>query len=141
MGAIKDSRQIGERIRSRRKALAMTQEELGELAGVTYQQVQKYEKGASKLSPERLQRVAAALHAPLDYFFRDEKPSRHGSVREEMASYQRESPALSAEEREFLRQFRRLSNPSSRALALSLLRSLVKHAPRAGAHRVGQKQR
>ena len=60
MGSLKDSRQIGERIRSRRKALAMTQEELGELAGVTYQQVQKYEKGASNLSPERLQRVAAA---------------------------------------------------------------------------------
>ncbi|MBI1864921.1 MAG: helix-turn-helix transcriptional regulator [Nitrospirae bacterium] len=139
MGSIKDSRQIGERIRSRRKALAMTQEELGELAGVTYQQIQKYEKGASKLSPERLQRVAAALHVPLDYFFRDEKSGRLVSVREGLASYQREVAALSFEEKEFLRQFRRLDTPSSRALALSLLRSLVKHAPRAGALRVGQK--
>ncbi|OGW59501.1 MAG: hypothetical protein A2V83_10310 [Nitrospirae bacterium RBG_16_64_22] len=139
MGSIKDSRQIGERIRSRRKALAMTQEELGELAGVTYQQVQKYEKGASKLSPERLQRVAAALHVPLDYFFRDEKSGRQGSVREELASYKREGSALSNEEREVLRQFRRLDTPSSRALALSLLRSLVKHAPRASIPRVGQK--
>lgn len=139
MGSLKDSRQIGERIRSRRKALGMTQEELGELAGVTYQQVQKYEKGASNLSPERLQRVAAALQVPLDYFFRDEKPIRKGAVREEMASYKREAFAPSSEEKEILRQFRRLDTPSSRALALSLLRSLVRHAPRAVAPRIGQK--
>ncbi|WP_158767392.1 helix-turn-helix domain-containing protein [Terricaulis silvestris] len=60
---------IGKRIRARRLAIAMTQERLAELLGLTFQQVQKYEKGVNRVAASRLFDIAAALNAPLDYFF------------------------------------------------------------------------
>jgi transcriptional regulator with XRE-family HTH domain len=60
---------IGKRIRARRLEIGMSQERLAELLGLTFQQVQKYEKGVNRVAASRLFDIAAALRAPLDYFF------------------------------------------------------------------------
>jgi transcriptional regulator with XRE-family HTH domain len=60
---------IGQRIRARRMAQGMSQTELGDLLGVTFQQVQKYEKGVNRVGAGRLVRVGEALDVPVSFFF------------------------------------------------------------------------
>ncbi len=60
---------VGGRVRLRRLLLGMSQEELGDALGVTFQQVQKYERGANRIGAGRLYDVARALNVPIEYFF------------------------------------------------------------------------
>ena len=61
--------EVGQRIRARRMAQGMSQTELGNLLGVTFQQVQKYEKGVNRVGDGRLVRVGEALDVPVSFFF------------------------------------------------------------------------
>ncbi|WP_102959589.1 helix-turn-helix domain-containing protein [Mangrovicella endophytica] len=60
---------VGSRVRLRRTMLGMSQEKLGESLGITFQQIQKYEKGANRVGASRLQRIAEVLSVPVAYFF------------------------------------------------------------------------
>jgi transcriptional regulator with XRE-family HTH domain len=60
---------IGKRLRDARKALDMSQTTLANLIGITFQQVQKYEKGTNRISAGRLYEVAHALELPITFFF------------------------------------------------------------------------
>ncbi|MBV8977935.1 MAG: helix-turn-helix domain-containing protein [Alphaproteobacteria bacterium] len=61
--------QVGSRVRLRRMLIGMSQERLGELLGLTFQQVQKYEKGVNRIGAGRLYDVARILGVPIDYFY------------------------------------------------------------------------
>src|SRR3984885_15214613 len=61
--------QVGNRIRLRRMLIGMSQERLGELLGLTFQQVQKYEKGVNRIGAGRLFDVARILGVPIDFFY------------------------------------------------------------------------
>lgn len=65
---------VGARIRLRRNMVGISQEKLAEGLGVTFQQVQKYEKGTNRVGASRLQSIAAILDAPISFFF-EEGPS------------------------------------------------------------------
>lgn len=60
---------VGQKVRQARRELGLTQESLSSLLGVTFQQIQKYEAGQSRLSAGRLRDVAIALNKPIDYFY------------------------------------------------------------------------
>ena len=60
---------VGGRIRERRLMLGLTQQQLAEMIGVTYQQAHKYERGINRVSAGRLFEIARALSAPITYFF------------------------------------------------------------------------
>jgi transcriptional regulator with XRE-family HTH domain len=60
---------VGGRIRMRRKVLGVSQERLAEALGLTFQQVQKYERGANRVSASKLYEIARFLSAPIAYFF------------------------------------------------------------------------
>lgn len=60
---------IGQRVRARRILIGMSQEKLGELLGLTFQQVQKYEKGTNRISGSRMVEIADALQVEPAYFF------------------------------------------------------------------------
>ncbi len=60
---------IGERVRARRTALGMSQDALANRLGITFQQVQKYEKGVNRIAASRLFDIAAILETPVAYFF------------------------------------------------------------------------
>jgi transcriptional regulator with XRE-family HTH domain len=60
---------VGARIRERRTMLALTQQQLAEMIGVTYQQAHKYEHGINRVSAGRLYEFACALNAPITYFY------------------------------------------------------------------------
>ena len=62
---------VGSRIRLRRNMLGMSQEKLGENLGITFQQIQKYEKGTNRVGASRLQAIASILSVPVAFFFED----------------------------------------------------------------------
>jgi transcriptional regulator with XRE-family HTH domain len=63
--------ELGKRIRLRRVEQGLSQAELGSALGVTFQQVQKYEKGINRVGAARLQQIATALDVPVTFFFDD----------------------------------------------------------------------
>ena len=62
---------VGTRMRQRRRHLDMTQEELGDVLGLAYQQVQKYERGTNRISASRLFKLSQVLDVSIEYFFDD----------------------------------------------------------------------
>jgi transcriptional regulator with XRE-family HTH domain len=62
-------RHVGQRVRMRRLMLGMSQTTLGDALGLTFQQVQKYEKGSNRISASRLQRSSEILQVPIAFFF------------------------------------------------------------------------
>src|ERR1700730_13493079 len=62
-------RHVGSRVRMRRMMLSMSQEKLGDALGLTFQQVQKYEKGTNRIGASRLQQISLILQVPVSFFF------------------------------------------------------------------------
>ena len=76
---------VGSRVRMRRMMLAMSQEKLGDALGLTFQQVQKYEKGTNRIGASRLQQISHILQVPVSFFF-DGAPVIAGMPRAEGVS-------------------------------------------------------
>ena len=72
---------VGSRVRMRRMMLSMSQEKLGDALGLTFQQVQKYEKGTNRIGASRLQQISIILQVPVAFFFEGapELPGSRGS--------------------------------------------------------------
>ena len=66
---------VGSRVRMRRMMLGMSQEKLGDALGLTFQQVQKYEKGTNRIGASRLQQIAQILQVPVAFFFEGAPPA------------------------------------------------------------------
>jgi transcriptional regulator with XRE-family HTH domain len=62
---------VGSRVRMRRLLVGMSQEKLGTALGITFQQIQKYEKGSNRIGASRLQEIAGILGVQVSYFFED----------------------------------------------------------------------
>ncbi|MGP9790527.1 helix-turn-helix domain-containing protein [Roseinatronobacter sp. NSM] len=74
---------VGQRIRQRRWAVGMTQQQLAEVVGIKFQQIQKYETGMNRVSASRLWDIAQALKVPITFFFQDvtqEQASQHDDM-------------------------------------------------------------
>src|ERR1700750_1950335 len=70
---------VGSRVRMRRMMLSMSQEKLGDALGLTFQQVQKYEKGTNRIGASRLQQISHILQVPVSFFF-EGAPSPQGQT-------------------------------------------------------------
>jgi transcriptional regulator with XRE-family HTH domain len=78
-------RHVGTRVRMRRMMLGMSQTKLGDAIGLTFQQVQKYERGTNRIGASRLQQIAHILQVPVSFFFEGlplptETPSEEGTL-------------------------------------------------------------
>jgi len=73
---------VGSRVRMRRMMLGMSQEKLGDALGLTFQQVQKYEKGTNRIGASRLQQIAQILQVQVSFFF-DGAPTVPSAMRPE----------------------------------------------------------
>lgn len=71
---------VGSRIRLRRNMLSLSQEKLGEAIGLTFQQVQKYERGANRVGASRLHELSRVLDVPVSFFFDDMDPVRAPAI-------------------------------------------------------------
>src|SRR5258706_7479960 len=71
---------VGSRVRLRRTMLGLTKESLGETIGLTFQQVQKYERGANRIGASRLFALSQALDVPVSFFYDDIDPVRAPAI-------------------------------------------------------------
>jgi transcriptional regulator with XRE-family HTH domain len=108
---------VGARIRLLRKLRGLSQQALAEAAGVTFQQIQKYERGANRVSASMLARIAGALDAPVSEMFGEAGPAS-GAV-DEVAELLAEPGAL-----ELLRAFTALPRGPARGALVDFVRAL-----------------
>lgn len=118
---------VGARVRLRRMMLGMSQEKLGEKLGITFQQIQKYEKGTNRIGASRLQSIASVLSVPVSFFF-DGAPSHSGGVADGFSDSADGSflPEFlsSSEGIQLNRAFSRIADPKVRRRIIDLVRSL-----------------
>ena len=119
---------VGHRVRLRRMLIGMSQERLGELLGLTFQQVQKYEKGINRIGAGRLFEVAGILGVPISFFYEDvDAGTKAGGFAED------EPPPVmeflsSGEGLQLSLAFMRIKDPKVRRRILELVRSLAEQS-------------
>lgn len=115
---------VGEQVRMRRRQLGLSQERLADALGLTFQQVQKYERGSNRISASKLWETASFLDVPIDWFFRGLIAPAVSGVSES------EPPAFAAlklgpEDAELLAAFQRITRKRMRRSVLQLVRELA----------------
>lgn len=98
---------VGQRIRLRRREAGITQQQLGEAVGIKFQQVQKYETGANRVSASRLWDIARALHVPVYYFFEELSAQNTPTAPKRCAELRQLFGALPEDQQEALLQIAR----------------------------------
>ncbi len=117
---------VGERIRRRRRALNVSQDRLADQLGLTFQQVQKYERGANRVSASKLYQIAVALQASIPFFFEglpDTVPPG-GVAERERTPFVHDLP-LTPEEQELAALLSRIESKRVRRRVLELVRTLA----------------
>jgi transcriptional regulator with XRE-family HTH domain len=122
---------IGDRIRRRRIEIGVTQEELAAALGCSYQQIQKYESGANRVSAGNLLRLARRLNVPLDYFF-------IGWDEEAATGTATERPQGSRQVVELVRSFECVEDGAVRTAVTALVRAVAERALRRGPSRASR---
>ena len=117
---------VGNRIRMRRQLIGMSQEKLGELLGITFQQVQKYEKGANRISASRLYFTAKILGVPVQFFF-DDLPGveGHGGLSEAREEDTILASLMNAEGVSLAKAFRDADSSTKRKLIATIARVIA----------------
>ena len=128
---------VGRRIRQRRTLLGMSQEKLAEAIGLTFQQVQKYERGGNRVSSSRLFDLTHILDVPISYFFdemgagvADKSPSRlMGVPASKMQKATAEpDPLAKRETLELVRAYYKIAEPRVRKRVFALTKAIAKAA-------------
>ena len=125
---------VGARVRLRRTLLGMSQEKLGEAIGLTFQQVQKYERGANRIGASRLFDLSRVLDVPVSFFFDDmtedvqnQSPRLISGIAgfEETASSYEADPMTKRETLELVRAYYRITDPQVRKRVFELSKALA----------------
>ncbi len=121
---------VGARVRLRRTLLGMSQEKLGDAIGLTFQQVQKYERGANRIGSSRLFDLSRVLDVPIGYFFDDmpaavasSSPAQARGMAEEPASHVLD-PMAKRETLELVRGYYKIVDPHIRKRLFELTKAL-----------------
>lgn len=114
------NKKLGEKIKELRKSRGVSQMEMAENLGISYQQIQKYEKGKSSLSAYRLYQIASFLNIPVSFFFEEEEDL----ISEEKERY-KVSPLLNKEEKNLLKKFRKIKNRKVHQTIIKLLEAIA----------------
>ena len=136
-------RRIGRRLRERRMVIGMSQERLGELLGVTFQQIQKYERGSNRIGSSRLYQLSRVLEVPVTFFFaeapaaeaRAGDAARPGLAESDAAFDRAGAPGFEPEAEtalpghrdvlELVRAYQRIQDPTVRRRVGELVRALA----------------
>lgn len=120
---------VGARLRQRRTLLGMSQEKLGEAIGLTFQQVQKYERGANRVGSSRLYELSRVLDVPVSYFFEDLEPETvraqvmAGGLEDGAEPYEAD-PMTKRETLELVRAYYRITDPKVRKRLFEMAKAL-----------------
>ncbi|PCH45167.1 MAG: transcriptional regulator [Hyphomicrobiales bacterium] len=119
---------VGSRVRLRRTMMSMSQEKLGDALGITFQQIQKYEKGTNRIGASRMQQISAALKVPVAFFFED-APAHSGTPATGMSEASSTSYVVdflsSPEGIQLNRAFVRIRNPAIRRKIVDMVKTLA----------------
>lgn len=116
-------KQVGARLKQARNALGLSQEKLAAALGITFQQVQKYEKGINRVSASRLKQAAKTLEVSLDYFYDGSDEADDGQ--DDAASTRvGVDPGLTADGQRLVRAFMRIGDPRVRRDLLRLVETI-----------------
>jgi len=123
---------VGSRVRSRRVLLGLSQEKLGDALGLTFQQIQKYERGANRIGASRLFDLSRALDVPVSYFFNaispEIVPARSGMIEAKPASTRKNmlepDILLNRETTELVRAYYAVTDGEVRRRTIEFLRIL-----------------
>jgi transcriptional regulator with XRE-family HTH domain len=127
---------VGARVRLRRTLLGMSQEKLGNAVGLTFQQIQKYERGANRIGASRLFDMSRVLDVPVPFFF-DEMPVEtvaedyrppSGSPEPNIATLDQD-PMAKRETLELVRTYYRIPNANLRRKLFDLAKALANYTP------------
>ena len=126
---------VGSRVRLRRTLLGMSQEKLGEAIGLTFQQVQKYERGANRIGASRLYDLSRVLDVPVSFFY-DDMPAESAvttveesdNAAEARASAFEPDPMAKRETLELVRAYYRIAEPSVRKRLFELTKAVANAA-------------
>jgi transcriptional regulator with XRE-family HTH domain len=117
---------VGARVRSRRMAVGLTQDTLAKAVGITFQQIQKYEKGANRVGASRLQAIARILEMPVSYFFADASGQLSAKLLEaQNMAAARKAPAP-AETLKMIKTFMGMRDQDARRHLLGLVEALAR---------------
>jgi transcriptional regulator with XRE-family HTH domain len=122
---------VGKRLRLKRTLLGLSQETLGKAIGVTFQQIQKYERGINRMGASRLHDFARALGTSVSYFFEgfsEDAASSHGAYgmsEGESPAFEHQDPTANRETMEMMRAFGRIKSPVQRKRVLELVRAMA----------------
>ncbi len=121
---------VGSRVRLRRTLLGMSQEKLGDALGLTFQQVQKYERGVNRIGASRLYHLSQILDVPVSFFF-DDMPTfdTAGAVpgmRETKAGPFESDPMVKRETLELVRAYYRITDAPARKRLFELTKAIAK---------------
>jgi transcriptional regulator with XRE-family HTH domain len=120
---------VGSRVRFRRMLLNMSQERLGERLGLTFQQIQKYEKGINRIGASRLFDLAQVLGVPVQFFYDEAPGGELGSEQEGFAESSSDKYIVeflsTREGLELNKAFARITDPKVRRSVVELVRSLA----------------
>ena len=119
---------VGSRVRMRRKMLGLSQEKLGEAIGLTFQQVQKYERGANRIGASRLHELSRVLDVPVSFFFDDTDPVRApamGGFSEPPAEAFESDPLRKQETVELVQAYFSIEDAAVRRRLLDLTKALA----------------
>ena len=116
---------VGQRLRWRRRELKLTQEQLGEKLGLTFQQVQKYEKGVNRISAGRLFEMAQVLGITITYFYEgvDDLLEEPGMLSVHEDDHPPSLPVLDSEAMELIKAFQQIGDKSLRRSLLETIRA------------------
>lgn len=119
---------VGSRVRLRRMVIGMSQEKLGERMGLTFQQIQKYEKGTNRIGASRLFQLSQILDVPVQFFFEDAQVAMGGRGASGFAESKTEAYLLdflnSRDGLELNRAFVKITDPKVRKRVVELVRAL-----------------
>ncbi len=124
---------VGSRVRLRRTMLGMSQEKLGDAIGLTFQQVQKYERGANRIGASRLFELSKVLEVPVSFFFDDmpaeieaESGPRAEGLAEDAQAHYAADPMAKRETLELVRAYYRITDSNVRKRVFDLAKALAK---------------
>ena len=115
---------VGSRVRLRRRNLELSQEKLGEAVGITFQQVQKYEKGINRIGASRLLDIAKCLNVPISFFFPKDEAGSLSLDRPAEPFGATAQLAVTPEAVELVQLFAEIIDPDLRKKIVSLVRVL-----------------
>lgn len=116
---------VGSRLRFRRTLLGISQERLGETVGITFQQLQKYERGSNRISASRLYNLSQALNVPVSFFFDEIPPVENNDDTRKVNAAEHSEHVSSRETLELVRAYYRISNEPLRRHALDLIKAIA----------------